>query len=666
MNDKPVSKHSATLQQLPNPVQISPNPESWKCQHCDIRKNLWLNLTDGQILCGRKQLDGSGGNNHAVEHYQKTKYPLAVKLGTITAKGADVYSYEEDDMVEDANLAVHLAHFGINMSKMEKTDKTMAELEIDLNQKIGEWDRIQESGSKLVPLYGPGYTGMRNLGNSCDMNSVMQVLFTVPDFVQKYVNGRDAYVRNSSRDPSNDFNLQMAKLGHGLLSGAYSIDPAKLTLPADTLAPPKGVKPNSFKSLIGRGHAEFSTKRQQDVHEFFIHLFTQIERNSHSDSTKPADAFRVQFEDRFECAQTHRVRYTKREDLCVSLPVNKDAIQNKEKYAEYLKKKTELAAQNKQPDPSELVRPEIRLEDCFELFAQSDVISDFYSSETKKKGDAYRTTRLANFPDYLVLQMKKFEFAADWSPIKLDVSIQVPDVLDLNKFKATGLKAGELEMSEDDRSDGAQASEPAEETLDEGIVSQLVDMGFNIYGSQRAAYHTRELKNAEAAVNWAVAHMEDADFDTPFEIPKKNKNSNSAGAAAKTYNEESIASIMSWGFSRAQAIKALEATNNNVERAADWIFSHTDELMSVDTEPAVETPSSSSSASAASGKIFRDGNGLYQLVAFVSHMGTNANVGHYVAHILKDGKWAIFNDENVAASENPPKDLAYLYFYKRV
>jgi hypothetical protein len=53
-----------------------------------MRENLWLNLTDGSILCGRRYFDGSGGNNHAVEHYRETGYPLAVKLGTITPDGA--------------------------------------------------------------------------------------------------------------------------------------------------------------------------------------------------------------------------------------------------------------------------------------------------------------------------------------------------------------------------------------------------------------------------------------------------------------------------------------------------------------------------------------------------------------------------------------------------
>lgn len=56
-------------------------------------------------------------------------YPLAVKLGTITKDGkGDVFSYAEDDMVEDPNLVAHLAHFGIKTSQMEKVRACVCQL----------------------------------------------------------------------------------------------------------------------------------------------------------------------------------------------------------------------------------------------------------------------------------------------------------------------------------------------------------------------------------------------------------------------------------------------------------------------------------------------------------------------------------------------------------
>lgn len=59
-------------------------------------------------------------------------------------------------MVEDSNLDKHLQHWGINMMNMEKSDKSMADLEIDLNQKYGEASMIEEANSKLQPLHGAG------------------------------------------------------------------------------------------------------------------------------------------------------------------------------------------------------------------------------------------------------------------------------------------------------------------------------------------------------------------------------------------------------------------------------------------------------------------------------------------------------------------------------
>lgn len=56
----------------------------------------------------------------------------------------------------------------------------------------------------------------------------------------------------------------------------------------------------------------------------------------------------------------------------------------------------------------------------------------------------------------------------------------------------------------------------------------------------------------------------------------------------------------------------------------------------------------------------------YKLIGIVSHIGTSTHCGHYVAHIRKDGRWTIFNDDKVAVSKDPPLDMGYLYFFERL
>merc|ERR1719253_454842 len=130
------SKYSKDLVQLPATKKISPHPRDWVCAVSGDTQNLWLNLSDGHIGGGRKFWDGSGGSNGALDHFLEEKakgnfYPLVVKLGTITPQGADVFSYapDEDNMVKNPSLAQHLQHWGIDVMRMDKTEKTMAELE---------------------------------------------------------------------------------------------------------------------------------------------------------------------------------------------------------------------------------------------------------------------------------------------------------------------------------------------------------------------------------------------------------------------------------------------------------------------------------------------------------------------------------------------------------
>lgn len=640
-----VSKHAENLKQLDNGKKIPPC--GWKCEKCDLTTNLWLNLTDGSILCGRRFFDGSGGNNHAVEHYEVMRNPLAVKLGTITIDGADVFSYDEDDMVEDPYLAKHLAHFGINITSLEKTDKTMVEMEIDINQKIGEWDVIQEAGSQLIPLYGPGYTGMRNLGNSCYMNSVMQVMFTIPDFVQRYCDNAADIFQCASDEPSSDFIVQMAKLGVGLNSGEYSKPPPEGV--NENILPPTGVRPQMFKTLVGHGHPEFSTKRQQDAQEFFLHLINLIERNT-GGQVNPTGSMKFQVEERVECMQSRKVKYTNRCDYCLALPVPVEAAINKDEVVQYEAKKKEMEAVGKTLDPKELVRPRIPLSACLQCFQADEIVDDFYSSAVKGKCTARKSTRLSSFPDYLMVQLKKFTVGEDWVPKKLDVSIDVPEELDLASLRGSGLQPGEEELPQE------QEDTPPAVQIDEAVVAQLMDMGFPLEGCKRAVFNTNN-SGAEAAMNWVMEHMGDPDFATPFTPPGAKKSSSKDFVP----DENNLVMIMSMGFTRDQAVKALKATDNNVERAADWIFSHVDEL-----NAPMETEEPAGAGAGPSQPAFRDGREKYRLKAFISHMGTSTMVGHYVCHIRKDGRWVIFNDEKVALSENPPRDLAYLYLYERV
>jgi ubiquitin carboxyl-terminal hydrolase 5/13 len=76
-------------------------------------------MTCGHLGCGRKNWDGTGGNNHAVDHFDQTKHPLVCKLGTITPEGTAcklkshhkkiaIYCYACNEDRNDDKLAEHL------------------------------------------------------------------------------------------------------------------------------------------------------------------------------------------------------------------------------------------------------------------------------------------------------------------------------------------------------------------------------------------------------------------------------------------------------------------------------------------------------------------------------------------------------------------------------
>lgn len=78
---------------------------------------------------------------------------------------------------------------------------------------------------------------------------------------------------------------------------------------------------------------------------------------------------------------------------------------------------------------------------------------------------------MATFPDYLLVQLKKFTLREDWVPIKLDVAVEMPDLLDLTSLRATGPQPEEEPLPE------LVGSPPPAPTMDEDVLTQLTDMG---------------------------------------------------------------------------------------------------------------------------------------------------------------------------------------------
>ena len=260
----------------------------------------------------------------------------------------------------------------------------------------------------------------------------------------------------------------------------------------------------------------------------------------------------------------------------------------------------------------------VSIEDCLRKFQNPHFISDFLSPTTNKLGQASKSSKIKTFPDYLFIHLAKFSIGEDWIPRKLDVEILgTEECLNIEFLRALARPENQGFVSNQEE------------------LSKLVELGCDEELSKRALQFCNN--DFDSALAWIF-----------------NPDSQQINFEGLEKNELLIHSIMEFGFNRDQSMLALKKTDNNLERAVDYLFSHIDELSTLlNSDFTRQKPS------------LTDGIGKYKLYSIISHIGMSTMSGHYVAHILKDNKWVLFNDEKVVESKKPPFKLGYIYLYKR-
>lgn len=154
-----------------------------------------------------------------------------------------------------------------------------------------------------------------------------------------------------------------------MLSGRYATPDSdiKSTEYSAEIPHQKGLRPAMLKTLIGRGHEEFSTMRQQDAFELLLHLFKLITRSKHTGQLQdPVDDFRFVLEQRLQCLGCKKVSYRSDVQDNISVPVPVRRIKQSES--------AETVTDKKEDEKEKENFESVTLKECLDIFTGPEII----------------------------------------------------------------------------------------------------------------------------------------------------------------------------------------------------------------------------------------------------------------------------------------------------
>ncbi|XP_004639115.1 inactive ubiquitin carboxyl-terminal hydrolase 50 [Octodon degus] len=235
--------------------------------------------------------------------------------------------------------------------------------------------------ASVRPQHPPGVAGLRNLGNTCYMNAVLQCLASVPPLAQYFRSGQ--YVTALRKDCR-----EVATAFAYLLTDLW-------------LGDPDCVSPEQFWAALGRLHPAFTRRTQQDAQEFLLYVLNALHEALRKYHRRSCEKRSTQ-----KCCRKVTSSETSIITQLFEGQLNYSIMCLK---CENCTFKNEVFTVLSLPIPSEY---ECTLQDCLQCFCQRDTLTwsnQIHCSFCETKQETAVRAGISKAPKIIIFHLKRFD-----------------------------------------------------------------------------------------------------------------------------------------------------------------------------------------------------------------------------------------------------------------